>query len=180
MLHTNLSVNAENHLTLAGQDTVTLAKTYGTPLMVIDENRVRENLRTYRDAMKTYFGGASRPLFASKALSCKYIYRLAKEEGVGIDLVSSGELYTALAAGFDVKEAFFHGNNKTDADIAYGILQLHSLSRHKSLCYRLDSADVEVRCRNFLHHEPGTAALFGCNVVSVVTAQYDILNLHIE
>jgi len=121
MLHTNLSVNAENHLTIAGQDTVALAKTYGTPLMVIDENRVRENLRTYRDAMKTYFGGASRPLFASKALSCKYIYRLAKEEGVGIDLVSSGELYTALAAGFDVKEAFFHGNNKTDADIAYAM-----------------------------------------------------------
>ncbi len=121
MLHTNLSVNAENHLTIAGQDTVSLVGTYGTPLMVIDDARVRRNVRTYRDAMKQYFGGASRPLFASKALSCKYVYRIAKEEGIGIDLVSSGELYTAVSAGFDVKDAFFHGNNKTDADIAYGI-----------------------------------------------------------
>lgn len=121
MLHTNLSVNSENHLTIAGQDTVTLAKTYGTPLMVMDEDRVRQNFRVYRDAMKQYFGGASRPLFASKALSCKYIYRLAGEESVGIDLVSSGELYTAVAAGFDVREAFFHGNNKTDGDIAYAM-----------------------------------------------------------
>lgn len=121
MLHTNLSVNSENHLTIAGQDTVALAKTYGTPLMVMDEDRVRQNFRVYRDAMKQYFGGASRPLFASKALSCKYIYRLAGEESVGIDLVSSGELYTAVAAGFDVREAFFHGNNKTDGDIAYAM-----------------------------------------------------------
>ena len=121
MLHTNLSVNEAAHLTMAGQDTVMLAETYGTPLMVMDENRVRENFRVYRDAMKTYFGGDSHPLFASKALSCKYIYRLAKEEDVGIDLVSSGELYTALAAGFDVKKAYFHGNNKTDADIAYAL-----------------------------------------------------------
>ncbi len=121
MLHTNLSVNSENHLTIAGQDTVSLAGTYGTPLMVIDDARVRQNVRAYRDAMKRYFGGASRPLFAGKALSCKYVYRIAKEEGIGIDLVSSGELYTAVSAGFDVKDAFFHGNNKTDADIAYGI-----------------------------------------------------------
>ncbi len=121
MLHTNLSVNSQHHLTVAGQDTVALAQRYGTPLMVLDEERIRRNFRTYREAMKRYFGGASRPLFASKALSCKYIYRLAREEGVGIDLVSSGELYTALASGFDVKDAFFHGNNKTDADIAYAM-----------------------------------------------------------
>ncbi len=121
MLHTNLSVNQQNHLVIAGQDTVTLAKTYGTPLMVMDEARIRENFRVYRDAMELCFGGASRPLFASKALSCRYIYRIAREEGVGIDLVSSGELYTAVSAGFDVKEAFFHGNNKTDADIAYAM-----------------------------------------------------------
>lgn len=121
MLHPNLSVTEQGHLTFAGQDTVTLAETYGTPLMVLDEERIRRHMRTYKNAMAKHFGGASRPLFASKALSCKYIYRVAREEGIGIDLVSSGELYTALAAGFDVGQAFFHGNNKTDADIAYGL-----------------------------------------------------------
>ena len=121
MLHSNLSVNEQGHLTFVDHDTVALAQTHGTPLMVLDEERIRSHMRTYKRAMAEHFGGDSRPLFASKALSCKYIYRLAREEGIGIDLVSSGELYTALAAGFDVSGAFFHGNNKTDLDIAYGI-----------------------------------------------------------
>lgn len=121
MLHTNLGINEKNHLTLAGVDTVSLAETYGTPLMVMDEERIRRNLRLYKDAMRRFFGEGSRPLFASKAFSCKYIYRVVREEGVGIDLVSSGELYTAVEAGFDVKNAFLHGNNKTDDDIRYAI-----------------------------------------------------------
>ena len=78
-------------------------------------------MRIYKDAMKKYFGESSYPLFASKSFSCKYIYRVAKEENIGIDLVSSGELYTAVSAGFDVKRSFLHGNNKTDADIKYAI-----------------------------------------------------------
>ncbi|MBO5212290.1 MAG: diaminopimelate decarboxylase [Clostridia bacterium] len=121
MLHENLSVNEKNHLCIAGRDTVELAEKYATPLMVIDEERIRRNARIYKDAMKEFFGEKSHPLFASKALSCKYVYRIAKEENIGIDLVSSGELYTALAAGFDVSKAYFHGNNKTDLDISYGI-----------------------------------------------------------
>ncbi len=121
MLHSNLGINEKNHLTIAGEDTVELVSKFGTPLMVLDEERVRNNMRTYISAMKKCFGGDSHPLFASKAFSCKYIYRLCREEGMGIDLVSSGELYTALAAGFDVSEAYFHGNNKTDFDIRYGI-----------------------------------------------------------
>ncbi len=121
MLHTNLGVNEKDHLTIAGLDTVTLAEKYGTPLMVIDEERIRRNCRIYKEAMKKHFGEGSYPLFASKALSCKYIYRIAKEEGLGVDIVSSGELYTMLASGFDVSNSFFHGNNKTDFDISYGI-----------------------------------------------------------
>ncbi len=121
MLHTNLGINEKNHLTIAGADTVTLAEKYGTPLMVIDEERIRRNCRIYKDAMKKYFGEGSYPLFASKSLSCKYIYRIAMQEKIGIDIVSSGELYTAISAGFDVSNSFFHGNNKTDSDISYGI-----------------------------------------------------------
>ena len=121
MLHENLSVNEKGHLCIAGRDTVELANKYGTPLMVMDENRVRRNMRVYNNAMKKYFGEKSFPLFASKSFSCKYIYRIAKEEKMGIDLVSSGELYTALQEDFDVSRAFLHGNNKTDFDINYAM-----------------------------------------------------------
>ena len=115
------SVNDEGHLTIAGLDTVELAKSYGTPLMVFDENKIRSIARLYKDAMRKYFGEGSMPLFASKALSCKGIYRIMAEEGIGSDAVSSGEIYTARQAGFDIGKMVFHGNNKTDADIEYAI-----------------------------------------------------------
>ena len=121
MLHSNLSVNEKGHLCIANTDTVTLAKEYGTPLMVLDEERIRENMRKYIRAMKEHFGESALPFYASKAFSCKYLYRLAKEEGMGVDLVSVGELYTAKSAGFDLKYSCFHGNNKTDYDIYYAI-----------------------------------------------------------
>lgn len=121
MIHSNLSVNENNHLAIAGADTVALVKEYGTPLMVIDEERVKGNMLAYVSAMKKHFGESATPFYASKAFSCKYLYRLASETGMGIDIVSSGELYTAKAAGFDLTLSCFHGNNKTDADIVYAL-----------------------------------------------------------
>lgn len=121
MLHTNLSVNEQGHLTLCGADTVDLAKKYGTPLYLLDETRVREKCRTYNRAMKTYFSPEARPLYASKALSFKGIYRLAKEEGMAVDAVSPGEIYIALAAGMNPADIYFHGNAKTTADIHYAM-----------------------------------------------------------
>ena len=121
MLHKNIAINAEGHLTFAGMDVVRLAERYGTPLMLLDEDRIRENIRVYKAAMKEHFGAESFPLFASKALCFKGVYRIAKEEEIGMDAVSVGELYTAEAAGFDLSKAYFHGNNKTDEDIAYGV-----------------------------------------------------------
>ena len=82
---------------------------------------MRANCRTYLSAMHEHFGGDSGPLFASKALSFKGIYRIAKEEGMRIDLVSIGEMFTAHAAGFPLSRAYFHGNNKTDGDITVAI-----------------------------------------------------------
>ncbi len=117
----NCSVNEQGNLTLAGVDTVELAREYGTPLMVLDDAKIRARARLYRDAMRKYFGEGSMPFFASKALSYKGIYRIMAEEGVGSDAVSSGEIYTANAAGFDISKMVFHGNNKTDADIEYGV-----------------------------------------------------------
>jgi diaminopimelate decarboxylase len=121
MIHENLSVNDSGHLCIGGVDTVELAREYGTALYVIDEDQIRRNARTYIDAMKKYFGGDSGPLFASKALCFTEIYRIIASEGMRTDLVSPGELYTAKRAGFPLENAFFHGNNKTDADIELAI-----------------------------------------------------------
>ena len=121
MLHDNLSVNGEGHLCFAGADTVSMAGKYGTALYLVDEDRIRQNIRVYVNAMKRYFGNGSMPLFASKSLCFTEIYRIVASEGIGTDIVSPGELYTAARAGFPMERAYFHGNNKTDADIALAI-----------------------------------------------------------
>lgn len=121
MLYPYLSVNEKGHLTIADHDTVDLAKRYGTALFVLNVDRLRENCRVYVETMKECFGEASLPLFASKSLSFTGIYRLVSECGMGTDIVSPGELYTALRAGFPMEKAFFHGNNKTDEDIDFAI-----------------------------------------------------------
>ena len=121
VVHSNVEIRDDGRLYFAGADTVALAEKYGTPLLLTDEDRVRARAREYCDAMKKYFGDGSFPLFASKALSFKEIYRVVADEGMGTDIVSSGELFTALSAGFPPERAFFHGNNKTDFDIEYAI-----------------------------------------------------------
>lgn len=121
MICNNIGVNEKGHLTFAGRDTVELAKKYATPLYLMDEEKIREKCRIYIKAMKESFGGDSHPLYASKACCFKRIYEIMKEEGMGIDIVSSGELYTAYKAGFDLGKAFFHGNNKTDRDICFAM-----------------------------------------------------------
>lgn len=121
MIAKNLNVNKTLHLCFAGQDVVDLAQKYGTPLYLLDEDMIRERCRTYKSAMKEAFGDAALPLYAGKALCVKDIYRIMREEGMGIDVVSSGEVYTAAAGGFPMERAYFHGNNKTDADIAFAM-----------------------------------------------------------
>ena len=121
MICKNLSVNNQGHLTLGGVDVTDMAKKYGTPLYLYDEDRIRECCRTYVNAMKEAFGDDALPLYASKAASFKQMYRIINEEGMGTDLVSSGELYTAASVGFPLEKAYFHSNNKTDFDIAYAI-----------------------------------------------------------
>lgn len=103
-------------------DGVELAAEYGTPLYVLDEEVIRQNCRTYVEAMHDAFGPDAAPLFASKALCFKGIYPIVESEGMCVDVVSPGEIYTALAAGFPAEKMFFHGTNKTDSDIEYGVM----------------------------------------------------------
>ncbi len=111
----------DGRLQFAGQDTVELAKKYGTPLYLMDEDKIRENCRMYQRAFQKHFGASSKPLYASKANCFKRIYEIMAEEAMGIDVVSSGEIYTAVKAGYPLSEAYFHGNNKTDEDISYAM-----------------------------------------------------------
>ena len=104
-----------------GVSTKELARKYGTPLYVMDENRIRRNCAEYREALSEFFGDDSCALYASKAASFKMIYKIINEEGLGADVVSCGEIYTALKAGFPMEKAYFQGNNKTDADIAFAM-----------------------------------------------------------
>lgn len=121
MICDNISVNEKGHLIFAGFDTVELAEKYGTPLYLMDENKIRQHIRSYKNAMAEYFPEGSVPEFASKAFSCKQIYRIMAEEKIHIDAVSQGEIYTAYSAGFPMENCFFHGNNKTDADIRFAM-----------------------------------------------------------
>ena len=122
MLCDNITVQ-DGRLFFAGQDTTVLARQYGTPLYLMDEDRIRENCRRYTAAFRKHFGPNARPLYASKASSFKRIYEIMGEEGMGIDVVSAGEIYTALRAGCDLSQAYFHSNNKTDEDIRYSMDQ---------------------------------------------------------
>ena len=121
MINKNLSVNNDGILLFAGQDTVALLKEYGSPLYLMDEELIRQRCRIYRAAMQKHFDQRACPFYASKAASFKEIYRIMKEEQIGVDVVSPGEIATAKAAGFPMDRAVFHGNNKTDADIAYAM-----------------------------------------------------------
>ena len=98
-----------------------IAKQFGTPCYIMSEDTVRKNCRKYMDAAEKYYGKNALPLYASKAFSCVDIYKTVASEGFGADVVSGGELYTALKAGFDPKKIYFHGNAKTADEIKFAL-----------------------------------------------------------
>ena len=116
-----LSVNEKGHLTISGCDTVELAAQYGTALYVMSEDKIRDTCRRYKSSFDKYYQGNGAPIYASKAFSCKEICRIVTSEGLELEVVSGGELYTALAAGVDPKIIHFQGNNKSLAEIEYAI-----------------------------------------------------------
>lgn len=107
-----LKINGKGHLEIGGMDTVDIAKKFGTPIYVFDEKHIRDMMRVYRDTIQDYYGGNGMVLYASKTFSCKAIYKIANQERIGVDVVSGGELFTALSTDFPVENIYFHGNNK--------------------------------------------------------------------
>ena len=117
----HFTIEDDGHLHLDGVDLVEIAKQYGTPVYVMSEKQIRENCRAFTQAMARNFGEKYKVAYASKALCAKFIYRILQSEGIHADVVSGGELYTALKAGFDPKHLHFHGNNKTVAELEMGV-----------------------------------------------------------
>ncbi|WRS28259.1 diaminopimelate decarboxylase [Oscillospiraceae bacterium MB08-C2-2] len=116
-----LGVNSQGHLTIGERDTLELAQTFGTPLYVMDENQIRQNCRSYKQSMEKYYDGRGMVAFAAKSFCCKAICKIVMEEGLGMDVVSSGELYTALSVGFPAEKLLFHGNNKPPVELTYAV-----------------------------------------------------------
>ncbi len=116
-----LSVNEKGHLTIGGLDTLELAAEYGTPCYVVDEDQIRKNCRAYVKSIEDNYAGNGMVIYASKAFNCLEMCRIIKSENMGLDVVSGGELYTALKAGFDPSKIFFHGNNKTLDELAFAV-----------------------------------------------------------
>lgn len=111
----------DGSLFFGGQKVSDLAKRYGTPLYLMDEDKIRLNCNAYKKAVREVLGEKAQILYASKAASFKRIYEIMKDEDMGVDVVSSGEIMTAKKADFPLEKAFFHSNNKTDDDISFAI-----------------------------------------------------------
>ena len=116
-----LKINKNGHLVIGGIDAVKLAKQFGTPLYVMDEQYIRAMCRAYTKAIETEYEGRGLVLYASKAFSCLAIYKIVQAEGLGADIVSGGELYTADRAGFPMDKVCLHGNNKLTSELALAL-----------------------------------------------------------
>ncbi|MEW6458509.1 MAG: diaminopimelate decarboxylase [Bacillota bacterium] len=134
-LHGTMRVNEKGHLEIGGCDAVDLVRVFGTPLYVLDEALFRENCRSYRVAFARGGGGV---LYAGKALLTLAVCRLVEEEGLGLDVVSGGELYTAVQAGFPMDRVYFHGNNKTADEVRMAL----GAGVHRFVCDSFDELDL--------------------------------------
>lgn len=116
-----LRINERGHLEIGGMDCTDIAKKFGTPLYVYDEAYIRSMMRVYKRTMDEAYNGNGLVLYASKAFCCTAIYKIAAQEGIGVDVVSGGELYTALKSGFPAEEIYMHGNNKLPSELCMAL-----------------------------------------------------------
>jgi diaminopimelate decarboxylase len=118
-------VSERDHLEIGGCDVATLVERFGSPLYILDETTLRTACRQYRDGFKTHYPGPSRVIYASKAWSCLAVCAIVADEGLGFDVVSAGEIHTTLTAldrsGFSDTPIYFHGNNKSEAELRYAV-----------------------------------------------------------
>ncbi|MBW4577911.1 MAG: diaminopimelate decarboxylase [Aphanothece sp. CMT-3BRIN-NPC111] len=133
------AVNSRDCLEIGGCDVTALVQEFGSPLYILDEETLRASCRQYQDALERYYPGEFQVLYASKAWNCLAVCAIAASVGLGIDVVSGGELYTSLQAGVSPNKIYFHGNNKSSEELQLAIksgctvvvdnwLELHTLA----------------------------------------------------
>ena len=119
------NVTRDGHLSFGGVDVVEVAEQFGTPLYVYDEATIRGRARAYRDGLRAAYPGESLVCYAGKAYCAPWLLRIIADEGLGLDVVSGGELYAAQRVNFPPERIFFHGNNKASDELAqamdYGV-----------------------------------------------------------
>ncbi|MDR3291981.1 MAG: diaminopimelate decarboxylase [Methanobrevibacter sp.] len=147
----NLKVNENGNMTIANVDVNEIAMEYGTPLYVIDEERIRDNYKRVFNAFTKYYK-KFRVLYACKANTNLAVLRILEEEGSSIDAVSPGEVYTSLKAGFDPKRILFTGNNVKDNELEFidkqGVLiNLDSISQLERLSKIVDPENYKISFR---------------------------------
>ena len=116
-----LKINDKGHLEIGGMDAVEIAKKFGTPIYVFDEQHIRNMMRVYKNIIDRDYSGNGIVLYASKAFSCMSIYAIANQENIGVDVVSGGELFTAIKAGFPADKIYMHGNNKLISELNFAL-----------------------------------------------------------
>jgi len=142
--------NDQDHLEVGGCDVTELVQRFGSPLYILDEETLRTACRQYRQAFQHYYSGDSLVIYASKAWNCLAVCAIVANEGLGIDVVSGGELYTALQAGIKPDVIYFHGNNKSTEELEFAIeanctivvdnwFELETLARIKNESERLNN-----------------------------------------
>jgi diaminopimelate decarboxylase len=149
ILHGTSTINAKGHLEIGGCDTTELAAQYGTPLYIVDEALVRQRCREFVESFRKS-GLKFQVAYASKAFCVMAMCRIVEEEGLSLDVVSEGELYTALQAGYDPERIHFHGNNKTPDEIEMAL-------DAKIGCFVVDNF-VELELLNALAGKKGVKA----------------------
>lgn len=117
-----MNINKNDHISINGFDICEIADEYKTPLYIMNEEGIRRNCRLFKKTLNECYEN-NKILFASKAFSCMYMYKILSEENLGADVVSGGELYTALKAGFNPADLYFHGNCKTDDELKLAITE---------------------------------------------------------
>lgn len=120
ILNRNFTINENGSLSIESVDALNLTKRYSTPLYVLSRNEIIDNIQMIKKQLEASFTSTD-VAYASKALSCKEVYRIMRDEGISIDVASIGEIATAMSVGFPSEKIYFHGNSKTVTDIQYAI-----------------------------------------------------------
>jgi len=150
MLFGTQKINGRGHLEVGGVDTVEIAERFGTPVYVIDEEALRLRCREYMDAFRAEAPGTI-VYYAAKAFLCRAVAALAAEEGLHIDVASSGELRVVLSAGVRPETIVVHGNYKKDEDLAaaldarVGIIAIDSVDEMRALSALAQARGVRQR-----------------------------------